>query len=527
MTREVGLAVVDDPWPDGAYFLPEIMQGGVALFDYDGDGDLDILHALVPRPGDPTAPAPNRLYRRQDDGSYVDVTEQAGLGDPGFGQGIAIGDVDNDGDQDVYLANYGPDAFYRNNGDGTFGDATAEAGFQGDSWSVSATFCDWDRDGFLDLYVAHYLRYDEELYCEGETVGRDYCGPQMFSGEPDTLYRNKRDGTFEDVTARAGIQLPEGGKRAKGMGVLCGDLTGDGLVDFYVANDGESNQLWVNRGDGTFAEQGIARGFAVNRDGRPEASMGLAIGDVNVDGEFDLFMTHLFRAHNTLYVGTPGKLFFDRTLESRLALDDWEVTGFGCGLFDFDNDGDLDLAVANGRVRRGPAAEHSELSPFWSHYAEPNFLYENDGKGVFANVGTRAGAFALPAEVSRGIAFGDINDDGSVDMVLSNVDNTIRVFRNDGPPRGSHWIRVRALTGPRDALGALLTLHHGSSRRVALVQSGYSYGASNDPRVHFGLGEWDRIDGIEVLWPDGHRELFETDGVDRDVTLAQGGGVAR
>ena len=525
ITEQSGLPAAGKPWRDGVYFLPEIMQGGVALVDYDNDADLDIVHALIPPPGSPDEPAPNRLYQRQPDGRYVDVTERAGLGDPGFGQGVAIGDVDNDGDRDVYFTNYGPDAFYRNNGDGTFTDATSAAGFEGNRWSVSATFCDYDRDGFLDLYVVHYVKYDAEVYCQDESGRQEYCGPQVFHGEPDRLYRNNGDGTFTDVTDGAGIVLPRGGRRARGLGVVCTDLTGDGRVDFYVANDAESNQLWVNRGDGTFVDQGVARGVAVNRHGKPEASMGLAVGDVNGDEALDLFMTHLVQEHNTLYLGDPGGvLFFDRTLESRLALGDAEFTGFGCGFLDLDNDGDLDLAVANGRVRRGRRFVGARLGPFWNDYAEPNFLYRNNGRGVFENLDARAGRFTSTVEVSRGLAFGDLDDDGDLDMVLTNADNTIRVYRNDAPPPGAHWLRVRAMTGGRDALGARVTVEARGERRLGLALDGYSYAGGNDPRVHFGLGDADRVDSVEVQWPDGQREQFEVDGVDRELTVVRGTG---
>ncbi len=527
ITDAVGLAASREPWPEGVFFLPEIMQGGVALLDYDNDGDLDILHARIPPPGTPQAPAPNRLYQQQADGSFRDVSREARIDDPGFGQGIATGDVENDGDVDVYFANYGPDAFYLNNGDGTFTEATAQAGFSGDHWSSAATFCDYDRDGDLDLYVAHYLRYDPATRCQNTMSQRDYCGPQVFHGDPDTLYRNDGGGTFTDVTAAAGVLMPEGGKRAKGLGVVCTDLTGDGWADFYVANDGEANQLWVNRRDGTFFDEAIIRGVAVNQHGQPEASMGLAVGDVNGDLALDLFMTHLANEHNTLYVRGPGPMYLDGTLEAGMAAHDKPFTGFGTGFFDFDHDGDLDIAVVNGRVAHRPALVGANLGEFWNQYAEPNFLFENDGRGVFTNVGLEAGGFTSHVEVARGLAFGDFDRDGDLDLVQSNVDNSLRAYRNDAPPPGSHWLLIRALTGKRDALGSQIAIKTGGRELLGLALAGYSYAGSNDPRAHFGLGAIDRVVEIEVLWPDGRRESFPGGRVDREVTLRQGSGKAR
>jgi hypothetical protein len=525
VTRDLGLGAENGPWPDGRFLLPGIMQGRVALLDYDNDTDLDILHVRTPTPGATQAPAPNRLFEQQADGTFVNVTERAGVGDPGFGQGVAVGDVDNDGDVDLYVTNYGRDAFYLNRGDGTFEDATVSAGFSGERWSSAASFCDYDADGDLDLVVVHYLVYDFDRICMDSSGRRDYCGPQVFPGEPDLLYRNDGGATFTDVTAEAGLVLSDGGGRARGLGVLCVDLTGDGRSDIFVANDGEANHLWVNRGDATFAEEGVMRGVAVSGHGKAEASMGVALADVNSDGVLDLFMTHLVFEHNRLYLGGPGKLFMDGTLESQVGAGDVSFTGFGCALFDYDHDRQIDIAVVNGSVSRVTATLAADVPEFWRPYAERNSLLKNDG-GTFRDVVDRSGAFGAVAEVSRGLAVGDLDGDGDLDMVMSNVDNTLRVFRNDAPPPGHHWLIVRAMTGLRDAVGAEVRVRAGDWERVAVIQPATSYLSSNDPPAHFGLGTLDRVDAIEVRWPSGRRERFVPEGIDRKVTVREGNGEA-
>ena len=520
ITSELQFGDATTPLPDGTYSLPEIMGGGVSLFDYDNDGDLDLLQIRCPPPGKPNVPAPNRLFRQQPDGTFLDVTSTAGLDDPGYGQGAAVGDTDNDGDLDVYVTNFGRDAFYRNNGDGTFVDATVAAGISGDHWSSSAAFFDYDRDGDLDLYVVHYLLFDSGISCRSRNDRPVYCGPQSFEGVPDTLYRNNGYGSFSDVTAAAGITPP-----GKGLGVVCADLTGDGWADIYVANDQEANHLWVNNRDGTFSDEAVMRGVAFNGYGEAEASMGVTVGDVNGDGRLDLFMTHLRDETNTLYTATEYGIFVDSSEASGLAAVDRGYTGFGCGFFDYDNDGDLDLALVNGSVRRGSKFPGANVGEYWNLYAEPNLLFQNDGSGDFTHISSLAGAFANQVEVSRGLAFGDTDLDGDIDLVVGNL-NGMRVFRNDALPPDNHWLRVRALDGNRDAIGAEVTVATADAEFVGLILPGYSYLSSSHPRAHFGLGTIEAVQSIEIQWLDGSRERFKPLGVDQELTLRKGSGDA-
>ena len=551
VTAALGLPQTEVYWAAGTHALPEVIGSGVALLDYNNDGALDVLHIRFPPPGKEDSPAPNQLFQQQPDGTFVDVTETAGIGHEGYGQGVAIGDVDNDGDVDVYVTNYGADVFYRNNGDGTF--VLEDAGLSNKGWGTSATFGDYDRDGDLDLYVANYVQFDPETVCRGKHSAPDYCNPQVFEPATDRLFQNNGDGAFTDVTEQAGIAAMSG----RGLGVVCLDLTGDGWADFFVANDGEANYLWVNQTDGTFAEEAILHGLAFNAYGQPEGSMGIAVGDVNGDTHPDLFATHLSGETNTLYIASIPSVFTDMTEIAGFAGRDLRFTGFGCGFLDFDNDTYLDIALVNGRVKREEILDGADVGEFWNFYAEPNLLFRNSNQqsavvgarvprphglgnptpttaeglrrfptASFSDVSSRAPDFTERVEVSRGMAFGDIDRDGDIDMVVSSLDNRLRVFRNDAPPPQHHWLFVQAITQNRDAIGARVTLQTESRILTGYVLSGTSYLSSSDPSVHFGLGTVDKIQAIEVHWQDGTREKFLGTTANRRVKVYQGKGRA-
>ena len=543
ITGAVGFNEKPERYPDGTYMTPEITPGGVALFDYDNDGRLDILVIRHPPPGPYPeafkAAAPNRLYRQQPDGTFAEVPGAAGLGGTGFHHGVAVGDVNNDGWQDVYVTNYGgPDEFFLNSGSTaggavSFTDATKLAGFPSErnaetekNWSSTAAFFDYDADGNLDLFVAHFATFDPKKRCQQSSAAGDldYCGPHEFPGQRASLYRGNGDGTFVDVTEQAGINMP-----GRGWGLIAADLTGDGLPDVLQANDEEPNQLWVNQGDGTFADEAVLRGCAFNAAGSVEANMGVTIGDAHCSGNFDIFITHISSETNTLFRNHGGGAFTDVTATAGMGPIDRPFTGWGCGFVDYDNDGRLDLAVVNGRVGKGPARPEAELGPFWNRFAEPNLLFRGDGSGRFTDVSGQAGNFTSRIEVTRALAFGDLYNRGAIDMVTVNLDNTIRVFRNDAAPKDHHWLQVLPMTGKRDAVAAKVALAAGGvGTRIGLSLRAYSYLSSNDPRVHFGLGKQHRVVAVEIDGPSGapRRERFKVPGVDRLLIVNQGHGEA-
>jgi len=524
-TQAAGLDFVHDSGARGTYRLPEIMASGAALFDADGDGDLDI-YLTNGSPGQAADPASavsrNRLYRQEAPARFVDATDTSGLGDAGYGMGVAVGDVDNDGDADVYLTNFGPDRLYENRGDATFRDVTERAGIAVDGWSSSAVFFDYDRDGFLDLYVARYVRYDMRKNCTDGTGRMDYCTPRVFAPATDVLLHNRGDGTFADVSAQAGIRAAIG----PGLGVVAEDFDDDGWLDLYVANDGAANHLWLNGGDGRFREQGLVLGAAYNLEGRAEAGMGLVVADLDNDLNPDLFLTHLSGESHTLYRNRgPRAGFDDWTAESRISIPSVEDTGFGVAAIDLELDGDLDLLTVNGRVTRGPARSDADVPSPWDELAEPNRVMINLGQGEFDPGGPAVASFTEPVEISRGLATGDVDQDGDLDLLLSNVEGPARLYLNQAPRRG-HWLLVRVVDPAhgRDAIGARVTLSAGKVRRRRTVSRGGSYQSSSDPRLHFSVQQAQPA-RLEVRWTDGRGESFEVAQWDSAITLTRGEGV--
>ena len=537
VAEEVGLKFHHFTGATGEFYMPEIMGAGVALFDYDNDRDLDVYliqgatfdpaqdprHAKFPPPAG-WKPG-NRLFRNllSETGKlqFVDVTEQAGVGHVGYGMGVAVGDYDNDGFQDLYVTNFGRNVLYHNNGDGTFTDVTAKAGVDDPRWSTSAAWVDYDRDGHLDLFVANYLDFTVKgnKHCFAPTGERDYCTPKMYQPVPARLFHNRGDGTFEDVTEAAGI----GAAIGPGLGVVCADFNGDGWPDIYVANDGSAAHLWINQRNGTFKEESLLAGAAYSVDGLPQAGMGVTAGDFDGDGDEDIFKTNLTNEGANLYVNDGRGNFYDASAEFGLLLPTFPYTGFGTEWFDYDNDGRVDLFIANGAVNR---KESLRRSPY--PFGQPNQLFHNEGQGKkFREMSAIAGPAFATSEVSRGAAFGDIDNDGAIDIVVTNNNGAVRLLLNQSRfLNRNHWLLVRleAVHGNRFGVGAKVEVRQRGRKLLRRAHADASYLSANDIRVHFGLGEDAKIEEITVHWPSGECEAWNRIQADRIVTIRQGSG---
>jgi len=521
---------------NGEFYYPEIIGSGVAVFDYNNDGKLDILvmQGAALGPGS-NAKAPQqsctaRLYRNDlvvnPDGTrtlkYTDVTEASGLCSHGYGMGVAIGDYNNDGCADVFITHFGaPNQLFRNNCDGTFTDVTRQAGVAGNGhWGSSATFVDYDRDGLLDLYVANYVDYRIEgnRKCYASTSARDYCAPSAYKPVPGVLYHNRGDGTFEDVSVKSGITRAFGA----GLGVMAVDLDGDGWPDIYVANDGNPNQLWINQKNGTFKNEADLRGCAVNADGVAEAGMGVDIADLDGNGTEDIFLTHLTREKSTLFVNRGTGYFEDRSVETGVAAPSIPFTGFGTVFFDYDNDGWLDIVAVNGAVHL-----IEELKTPQDPYPlqQRKQLFHNLGNGHFEETTASAGAVFQLVEVGRGLAAGDLDNDGSTDLVVSNNNGSLRVILNR-MGSAKPWLGLRLLVGKRDAYGATVEIRRqGAPTLRRRVRADGSYLSANDPRILVGLGDTPRIQSLTVHWPDGRSEAFPVPPLRQYTTLVQSAGL--
>ena len=474
------------------FWLPEIMSGGAAWLDYDKDGDPDLylVQGGSLDPGDGPPPG-NRLFRN-DNGHFEDVTDASGTGHTGYGMGAAAGDYDGDGDIDFYVTNVGANVLYRNEGDGAFSDVSASQGVDHPGWGASATWLDFDLDGDLDLFVTNYVNWSpaQELECSDGGAERDYCHPRHFNAPAaDVLYRNDGD-RFTDVTESAGIWKARG----YGLGVVSGDFDADGWPDLYVANDGMPNQLWINGGDGAFEDRALISGTAVNLSGTAEAGMGIAVADLENDGDLDLFVTHLRGETNTLYLNEGG-MFEDVTATTGLAAPSVALTGFGTGFADFDNDGRLDLYVGNGRVGRGlPAA-----TPF----SEPNQLFRGLGGFRFELVAPDGGTATRRIDNTRAVAFADYDRDGGIDAVVVNNGGRARLLHTVVGARQG-WLALEVLDRDgNEAIGARVAAMASDRIQWRTVSRAAGYLTSNSGVVHFGIGDETAVNKVIVYWADG------------------------
>ncbi|MBI1928211.1 CRTAC1 family protein [Candidatus Poribacteria bacterium] len=573
VTKAVGIHFKHHDGRSGHRYFVEPLGSGAAFLDYDRDGFQDIYFvngADLASPQHPRSIPPskedrgdvggeglpwNALYRNNGDGTFTDVTETAGVGDTGYGMGCTVGDYDNDGFPDLYVTNFGANVLYHNNGDGTFTDVTARTGTGDRRWGASCAFADYDNDGFLDLYVTNYVKYtiESDKVCMNKGI-RSYCDPRLYEGEQDVLYHNNGDGTFTDVTQVAGFSPPffppklggtEGGGR--GLAVVFGDYDDDGDQDLYVANDADPNFLYRNNGDGTFTDVGLIAGVALSEDGEVENGMGADFGDYNNDGRLDLVVTNFQGQTNTLYRNEGNGLFLDVSYASQIGAVSLPYLAWGVNFFDYDNDGYQDLFVANGHLHDNVRA-YDPLSA----YEQPNLLFRNRRDGTYdevgigpahATAGGQTGILPPRAKVSRGAAYADYDNDGDVDILVTNLHDSPDLLRNDGGNQGS-WLTLKLVGTPpvhggdrgatlgsppragggsnRDAIGARVKVTTGDTAQIREVRSGSSYLSQSDMRLHFGLGQHERIDLVEIQWPSGLKERLENIIANQILTIIEG-----
>lgn len=508
-------------------WLIESMGSGAAWLDYDGDGNLDLYlvnGSTLERPAGKGEP--NRLYRGDGQGGFRDVTDAAGVGDRGWGFGATVGDYDNDGDPDLFVANRDANVLYRNNGNGTFTDVTAKTGVGPSPWSSSAAFLDIDGDGDLDLYVANYMEADtSKIPRRGDKAALQgscgyhgiqvYCGPRGRRPEQDQLFRNDGDGTFTDVTKAAGVFLD---KPRFALGVVSGDYDNDGDADIYVANDSVVNSLWRNDGDGTFTDVGMATLTALNSNGRPQAGMGTDFGDYNDDGWLDLVVTNFAHDLNTLYKSLGGRFFTDESSLVGLGVTNLMLS-WGVGFNDFDQDGDLDLMIANGHIY--PQVDAYDLG---TSFYQVNHLFENKA-GRYEEVGARSGPGLATQRAFRAAAFADYDNDGDIDVVFTTLDKPPVLLRNDGADLGNRLqFTLVGVKSNRDGVGARVSVTAGGRTVMRERKGGGSYLSASDPRIHVGLGAADKADRVEIRWPSGTVDVLANVPANRSITVREGAG---
>jgi hypothetical protein len=545
ITAKAGLAgaVNVSGAPVKKQYLLEEMGAGVALFDYDNDGWLDIFLVNGTTFERGAGKATSYLFRNNRDGTFTDVTRKAGLTHTGWGQGCCVGDYDNDGWDDLFVTYWGKNVLYRNNGDGTFTDVSVKAGVAGTPgrWGAGCCFLDYDRDGHLDIFVANYVNFDprktpkpgESAYCRYNDIAVP-CGPQGFAGGTNALYRNRGDGTFEDVSEGSGISNPRGMTSAVfaaqdwrptgsyGMGAVAADFDNDGWADIYVAADSAPSLLYRNNRDGTFTESGVPAGAAFDENGVAMSGMGVGAADYDGDGWLDIVRTNFSDQVTTIYKNNGDGTFHDASLAAGLGINR-KYLGFGAGFFDFDNDGWKDIFLANGHVYAQIADRKSHVT-----YKQQSLLYRNQGNGRFTDLSAEAGAGITVLRVSRGCAFGDINNDGSIDIVVNNLDGPPSLLRNNGAPR-VNWLMIKCVgtKSNRSGIGARVKVVAGGRSQIDEVQSGSSYYSHNDLRLHFGLGSAERADTIQVSWPSGLKEQVRDVDANQLIWLTEGKGIVK
>lgn len=524
ITAQAGITFKHTSSPEKRYIV-ESMSGGVALFDYDNDGYLDIyfVNSLTVDLLKSQSKTTSELYRNNGNGTFTNVTAKAGVGDVGWGMGVCAGDYNNDGFVDLYVTCLGPNHLFRNNGNGSFTDVTKAAGVGDPRWSTGAAFVDFDNDGFVDLMVSNYVDFDVNNLPEfGKGKPCQYrgiavqCGPRGLKGAGDTLYRNNGDGSFTDVSLKAGVSDPNG---YYGLGIACSDFDGDGWMDIFIANDATPNFLYRNNGNGTFKDIGFVSGAAVNENGSEQACMGVTVGDYDRDGRLDIFATNFSQEYNVLYRSTGTNLFTDVSYTAGFT--NQPFVSWGTKFFDYENDGWLDIFIANGHVY--PQVDQAGLD---SGYRQRKYLYRNNRNKTFSEVTAQSGEALLEKRVGRGVAFGDIDNDGDVDLVVNDLDGAPQLLRNEGG-NANHALIVKTIgtKSNRDAIGARVKVVSGDLTQIEEVRSGASYISHNDFRLHFGLERRGKVELLEIRWPSGTIEKFENPGVNRILVIQEGKGI--
>jgi enediyne biosynthesis protein E4 len=528
VTASAGIIFRHDNAASPEKYLIETMGAGCGWIDFDQDGllDLYLVNSTATPLYTPKLALRSALYRNNGDGTFTDVTLKAGVGAEGlFGMGLAVGDYDNDGFPDLYVTGYGRSILYHNNGDGTFTDVTAKAGVANHGkWGSSAAWFDYDNDGRLDLVIANYVDWSPEnnVSCGEHRPGyRGYCHPDVYHGQTPTLYHNNGDGTFADASLSSGV----GAKPGNGLGVVTFDYDNDGWQDIFIANDSMENYLFHNNRDGTFREVGYLAGVAVNSDGKTEAGMGTDAADASGDGRMDLIVTHLDFEQARFYRNRGDGTFDDATFSAKLGYATFHLSGFGTRFMDYDNDGRRDLFMANGHI-----LDNIELVHAGTHYAEPKLMFRNTGHGVFENVSDQLGPDFVTPRVSRSAAVSDFDNDGDLDILVSNNGQAPQLLRNDlahAAGNSGHWLQIFLIgtKSNRDGVGARAKVTAGDLVQYDQRKGGMSYQSVQDPRLHFGLGNRIKVDSVEIRWPSGVVTRLDNVASNQVITVKEGAGI--